>query len=83
MNDDNEPDLPRIPLYQALGGLDVHPLEPGWTALEAFVLVKCIDESGKTTWAYRTTHLLNREELLGALIVHVALIRKELLDEWE
>ncbi len=51
--------------------------------MEAFVLMKCFDEAGETTWSYRTTHRLNREELLGALMVHVDLLRKELVAEWE
>lgn len=51
--------------------------------MEAFVLVKCLDEEGDATWAYRTTHRLNREELLGALTVQVDVLRKELRDEWD
>ena len=72
----------RRPVAEVLGPLEVHPLEPGWTALEAFLLVKCLDDDGNTSWAYRTTHRLNREELLGALVVHVEVLRRELADEW-
>jgi hypothetical protein len=72
----------RIPLADALPGFGVHPLEPGWTPLEAFVLVKSLDESGQSSWSYRTTHRPNREELLGALIVQVDLLRRELADQW-
>jgi hypothetical protein len=61
----------------------VHPLEAKGTPVEAFVLAKCLDESGEIAWSYRTTNRLNREELLGALIVHTDLLRKELVDEWE
>lgn len=61
----------------------MHPLEPGWTAVEALVLIKCLDEDGHPTWLYRTTHHLNREELLGALIVHSDVLRRELRDEWD
>lgn len=60
----------RKPIAEVLQGLELHPLEPGWTAIEALVLIKCLDEDGHATWAYRTTHRLNREELLGALVVH-------------
>lgn len=73
----------RQPVADVLQGLEVHPLEPGWTAMEALVLVKCLDETGDPSWAYRTTNRLNREELLGALIVHADLLRKELVEEWE
>jgi hypothetical protein len=72
----------RRPVADVLVGLEVHPLPPGWTAIEALVLVKCLDEDGEPTWCYRTTHRLNREELLGALIVHTDVLRKELRDGW-
>ena len=77
------PDEMRVPLEQALAGLEVHPLEAGETAIEAFVLVKTLDSEGETGWAYRTTNRLNREELLGALTVQVAVLAKELRDEWD
>jgi hypothetical protein len=73
----------RVPVADVLRGLEIHPLEAGWTPVEAFVLVKCLDETGETAWSYRTTNRLNREELLGALIVHSDLLRKELVGEWE
>ena len=82
MSRDPEEAEARRPVADVLAGLEVHPLETGWTALEAFVLIKCLDESGESSWSYRTTHRLNREELLGALVVHTALLRKELLEEW-
>jgi hypothetical protein len=44
--------------------------------------VKCLDEDGEATWAYRTTNKLNREELRGVLTVQADLIRRELLEEW-
>jgi hypothetical protein len=58
-------------------------LEPGDTAIEAFVLVKSLDADGDVSWCYRTTNRLNREELLGALTVQVAVLAKELRDEWD
>ena len=44
---------------------------------------KPTDEDGDPPWAYRTTNRLNREELLGALVVQVDVLRKELRDEWD
>ena len=73
----------RLPLDQVLSGLAVHPLEPGETAIEAFLLIKTLDAEGSPSWAYRTTNRLNREELLGALSVQVAVLTKELRDEWD
>ena len=72
----------RRPIAEVVPGVEVHPLPAGWTPLEAIVVVKCLDETGQPTWCYRTTHRLNREELLGALVVHVDVLRKELRDEW-
>lgn len=73
----------RIPVEQVLPGMSLHPLQPGWTPVEAFVLVKCLDEEGGASWVYRTTAVPNREELLGALVVHTELLRRELVREWE
>ena len=56
---------------------------PGETAIEAFILVKTIELDGETGWACRTTNRLNREELLGALVVQVAVPKKELRDDWD
>ena len=73
----------REPVADVLAGLELHPLESGDTPIEAFVLIKVLLASGHTSWAYRTTHRLNREELLGALVVQVDVLRKELRDEWD
>ena len=78
-----KPDEERVPVAQVLTGLEVHSLEPGETAIEAFVLVKVLDAEGAPNWSYRTTNALNREELLGALTVQVAVLTKELRDEWD
>jgi hypothetical protein len=50
--------------------------------MEALVLVKCLDEKSQVTWLFRTTHDLNLEELLGALIVHADVIRQKLSNAW-
>lgn len=82
-NDDSALDPEeRIDIARVLPGLRVHPLAPGSTPMEAFLLVKLLDADGDVNWAYRTTNRLNREELLGALSVHVAVLTKELRDEW-
>jgi hypothetical protein len=73
----------RHPFSEVLSGLEIHALEPGSTAIEAFVLIKTLDEDGEVGWLYRTTNRLNREELLGALTVQVAVLAKELRDEWD
>lgn len=55
----------------------------GGGALEAFVLIKVLDGEGDVSWCYRTTNRLNREELLGALVVQVDVLRKDSRDEWD
>lgn len=72
----------RVDIARVLPGLTVHPLEAGSTPVEAFLLVKLLDANGDVNWAFRTTNRLNREELLGALSVHVSVLTKELRDEW-
>lgn len=72
----------RVPAEQVLKGLELHPLDPREMAVEAFVLIKVLDEHGEVGWSYRTTNRLNREELLGALMVQTDVLRKELRDEW-
>ncbi|RBQ21279.1 hypothetical protein DP939_00705 [Spongiactinospora rosea] len=71
-----------VPIGQALNGLDVYPLPQGWTALGAIVLVKCLDEEGHSSWAFRTTDGLSDEELLGALTVRTDLLRRKLYDAY-
>jgi hypothetical protein len=73
----------RVPIEQALYGLSVHPVPEGWTPVAGIILVKCIDEDGDPTWAFRTTDGLNDEELLGALTVRTDLLRHELTRSYE
>ena len=73
----------RIPIGDALPGFKLHPLEAAWTPLEAFVLIKCLDEDGDHSWSFRTTNPLNLEELLGALTVQVEVLRRKLASHWD
>lgn len=54
-------------------GLRFDPLPAGWTPLAGALLVKCLDEDGEATRAFRTTADMNDEELLGALTVRTEL----------
>ena len=76
-------DEERRPIGDVLSGLGIHPLDDGWTPVEAFVVIKANDADGDTVWAYRTTAPPNREELLGVLMVQTDLLRRELLADWE
>lgn len=77
-----DPDDGRKPMAEVLPGLEAHPLPDGWTPLAAIVLVKCLDEDGDPSWAFRTTRDLNDEELLGALAVRIELLKRELLEQY-
>jgi len=79
MSDEDE----RKPIEAVLPGMTLHPLDAGWTPIEALVLVKCLDEDGDPTWAFRTSNPLNLEELLGALTVHTELLRRRLVRRWD
>jgi hypothetical protein len=72
----------RLPIAKVLPDFGIHPLLPNWTPVEAMVLIKCLDDEGEPRWAYRTTAKANMEELLGALMVQVDLLRRELLESW-
>lgn len=78
MSDDD-----RQPIGQVLPDFKLHPLEPGWTPLQAFVLVKSLDEEGGTAWSFRTSEQFNLEELLGALVVQVETLKRKLTRSWE
>ena len=61
----------------------LHPLPPGSTPLQAFVLVKSLDQDGQSAWSFRTSEPMNLEELLGALVVQVNVLKRKLTDCWD
>lgn len=73
----------RRPIGDVLPAFTLHPLDEGWTPLQAFVLIKSLDEAGESSWSFRTSEQLNLEELLGALIVQVEILKQELVDQWD
>jgi hypothetical protein len=60
-------DEERRPIPEVLPGQVINPLPEGWTPMEVFVLIKCMDEGGDSAWSFRTTNPLNLEEQLGRL----------------
>lgn len=76
-------DEQREPIEQVLPGFALHPLEDGWTPLQAFVLIKSLDDEGDVAWSFRTSEVMNLEELLGALIVQAETIKRKLARAWE
>ena len=75
------PAVERIPIQEALPGITIHSLDE--PADFVFVLARSTDADGRTGWAFRTSAAPNREELLGALVVQVAILRTELAEDWE
>jgi hypothetical protein len=59
-------------------GLPIDELPEGWTALEAIVLTKCLDDTGEVCWTSRTTPGLNDMEVLGLLHNEVREVTDEL-----
>jgi len=78
---DRPSDEPK-PIAEVLSGLYIHELPDKWSPLEGIVLVKCLDEEGSPSWAFRTTPGLNDEELLGALTVRIELLKDELVESY-
>ncbi len=73
----------RQPLERVLAGFGLHPLDEGWTPLQAFVLIKCLNEDGEAVWSFRTSEQMNLEELLGALMVQTDTLKRKLVRVWE
>jgi len=71
------------PIEVVMPGQTIHPPPDGWTPIEAFVLVKCMDETGDSARSVRTTNPLNLEELLGTLTGQVDLVKQRLVDARE
>jgi hypothetical protein len=73
----------RQPIDDVLPGFKLHPLSPGSTPLQAFVLVKSLDQDGQSAWSFRTSEPMNLEELLGALVVQVNVLKRKLTNYWD
>ena len=70
-----------LPIGQVLGdGFQVPALLPGWTALEGIVLVKCLDDEGHPSWAFRETEGMNIEEVIGVLTIQLDMLRERAVD---
>lgn len=48
-----------------------------------WVLMKMRSKSGATVWRWRSPGITNHEELLGALVVQVEMLKRQLLNDWE
>lgn len=63
-------------------GFEILPLPEGHTADTAWMLIKMRDSDGGINWCWRSPGISNQEELLGALLVQVELLKQRLVDDW-
>ncbi len=61
--------MPRKPIGEVLNGLEICPLDAGYTPIDAAVIVKTIDEDGDVCWVTRYTSGPHTVEFVGALNV--------------
>lgn len=68
-------DPARIPIGNALPGIEIVPLPDGVVPIEAIVLVKVVDVEGDPTWVIRYPRNTTNAEDLGALEAAAAISR--------
>jgi hypothetical protein len=76
-------DSGKMPIGEALPGAEIYPLDRDLTFDAAFMLIRTVDEDGITQWAYRATKPMNLEQLLGALVVQVEILKGKIVAEWD
>ena len=63
---------------------DVHLALPDEGEVETvFVFTKVRFEDGTSAWSWQSPGITNQEELLGALIMQVEVLKSSMLDAWE
>lgn len=60
-------ELERKPIGEVLPGIEVPPMDEGYIAIDAFMLIKTLNEEGSPIWMLRTTKGISTVELIGAL----------------
>ena len=63
-----------------LASLLLKPLPEGRVPVSVIALIKCVDDEGDETWAFRTSEELGDEETLGALVVRTDLAKAALME---
>lgn len=78
-------DSGRRPIGDVLPGMTIVPLPDGHEAETVYMLVKTRSTQGDTdfSWCWRSPEIVNREELLGALISQTDLLRQQILNDWD
>ncbi|MBK8463575.1 MAG: hypothetical protein IPL36_11230 [Nigerium sp.] len=63
-----------------LASLLLKPLPEGRVPVSVIALIKCVDDEGDETWAFRTSENLDYEEALGAVVVRTDLAKAALME---
>jgi hypothetical protein len=72
----------RVPVSEALPGVELYPLPPGEEVLAVHVLIKARGNDGDIRWWSRVGREHNSVEFLGALVAYTEHLRKEEAAGW-
>lgn len=73
----------QFPIGEVFPDVSLARMPDGCVAETVFVLAKMRFDDGTTAWSWRSPGITNQEELLGALIMQVEVLKTELLESWE
>ncbi len=72
-----------LPIGDVFPGVYLAPLPDNCVAETVFVFSKVRFDDGATAWSWQSPGITNQEELLGALIMQVEMLKVSLLEYWE
>ena len=79
-----EPDgLEHVPIGDVFPGVRLAQLPTGCVAETVFVFTKVRFDDETTAWRWLSPGITNQEELLGALIMQVEMLKTQMLEYWE
>lgn len=73
----------RLPIGDVFPGVYLAPLPGNCVAETVFVFTRVRFDDGTTEWSWVSPGITNQEELLGALIMQVEMLKASLLESWE
>lgn len=76
-------ELEHIPIGDVFPGVHLARLPAGCVAETVFVFSKVRFDDGTTAWHWLSPGITNQEELLGALIMQVEILKEQILENWE
>lgn len=73
-----------LPIGEVFPDVYLAPIpDVGCVAETVFVFTKWRYDDGTTEWSWLSPGITNQEELLGALIMQVEVLKASMLDSWE